>query len=67
MPDKMRRRGTTKNKINVFGEIIINNFAKIFVSCENIKVTAKIFLKTINKIVLLILKITNKNIVLLTD
>ena len=67
MPDKMRRRGTAKNKINVFGEIIINNFAKIFVSCENIKVIAKIFLKTINKIVLLILKITNKNIVLLTD
>lgn len=67
MPDKMRRRGTAKNKINVFGEIIINNFAKIFVSCENIKVTAKIFLKTINKSVLLILKITNKNIVLLTD
>lgn len=67
MPDKMRRRGTAKNKINVFGEIIINNFAKIFVSCENIKVIAKIFLKTINKSVLLILKITNKNIVLLTD
>lgn len=67
MPDKMRRRGTAKNKINVFGEIIINNFAKIFVSYENIKVTAKIFLKTINKSVLLILKITNKNIVLLTD
>lgn len=67
MPDKMRRRGTAKNKINVFGEIIINNFAKIFISCKNIKVTAKIFLKIINKIILLILKIINKNIVLLTE